>query len=502
MFFKVPKCLSATSIIAVLMLSFSSHASIVEEHDQVSRYQGSTLKNSGVIHYKSILVPVNVVPQTEGTELVEVIGKITAHGYLLDAKKSALEVGLNYKQVAERLGAEVLVDCVDMLCGYQPLDFYWDSWAHINSLAAEDDEDNTRFLVAKKTTEKGDTYYQWIITVDYYGVVGIDQTIIEPEALLLDQVKVNSSVAVAVSQSRVVAERDDIEGSQDHPIISRYQGAYITSYQQREHEQVVIPTGVAIDKVTPVIELEGKGTTIGYQLDNSQSTLQIYKNYLAALTNADFDVLFSCSLETCGSDLLYDLYSSDANQHRFSPINRTNYSDSDFRFISAKLATPASAVYLFVAIDGAVTSNDTNRIVVDIVEVSEMNEGKVSIDAQYLNNEIAQKGRVVLHGLNFDFNKSTLLPSSTESLTAMVQYLSAHPNQSFYVVGHTDNVGSYDVNTQLSEARAQSVIKALAELKVDKSRLYAVGVGPVSPKIANNSKANQAENRRVELVLR
>ncbi|RJY04870.1 hypothetical protein D5R81_19120 [Parashewanella spongiae] len=58
------------------------------------------------------------------------------------------------------------------------------------------------------------------------------------------------------------------------------------------------------------------------------------------------------------------------------------------------------------------------------------------------------------------------------------------------------------MNTQLSKARAQNVIKELTALKVEASRLIAIGVGPVAPKAANNSDANKANNRRVELVLR
>lgn len=442
-----------------------------------------------------------MIPGTKDTQLIEVIGKITAHGYMLKKNKSTLEVGLNYKQVVEKLGAELLVDCVDVLCGYQPLDFYWQSWANYNSLVADDNDDNTRFLVAKRTTDKGDVYYQWIITDVYDGEIGIEQTIVEPEALLLDQVSVNRNISIQAEQTVLKADREDTEGSHDHPVISRYQGAYITNYRQREFEKVFIPTGVAINDVTPTITVEGKGTTIGYNLNNSQSTLQVYKNYLMALKAADFEILFTCSLATCGHALLDDLYTSEANQFRFYPVETNNYPDSDFRFISAKLTTSGKTIFLLVAIEGALTSNDINKIVVDIVEQSEMSTARVTIDPQYLNDEIEQKGRVVLHGLNFAFNKSQLLPSSTASLTAIAEYLALHPKQQFYVVGHTDNVGTYEVNTQLSKARAQNVIKELIALKVEPSRLIVIGVGPVAPKAANSSDTNKANNRRVELVL-
>jgi|TARA_R110000851_G_scaffold161068_2_gene304641 hypothetical protein len=472
-----------------------------EDHPGVSRYKGATLRNTGVIHYQKVLVPVNVVPGTEDTKLNEVIGKITAHGYKLEGNKSTLEVGLNYKQVVDKLGAELLVDCVDILCGYEPLRFYWRSWAHYNSLAVDDNDENTRFLVAKRTTDKGDVYYQWVITNVYDGVIGIEQTIIEPEELLLNQVSVNNSTSIQAVQTTLKSDREDIEGSHDHPVISRYKGSYITDYRQREFETVLIPTGIAVNEVVPAITVEGKSTTIGYNLSNSQSTLQIYQNYLTALKAANFDILFSCSLVTCGYALLDDLYTSKAEQYRFNPVETNNDADSDFRLISAKLTASNKTILLIIAIEGALTSNDINKISVDIVEKSEMNTTKVIINPQYLNDEIMLKGRVVLHGLNFAFNQSQLLPSSAVSLRAITKYLTLHPKQRFYVVGHTDNVGSYEINTQLSNARAQSVIEELIALKVDKSKLTPIGIGPVSPKVANSNDANKAENRRVELVL-
>ncbi|GIU51586.1 hypothetical protein TUM4438_41760 [Shewanella sairae] len=502
MYYKILKVVVFFAVSIAVINGQVSYAATAADHPAVSRYQGATLKNSAVIHYQKVAVPISVVKKTKDTQLIEVIGKVSTYGYEIDNNRSTLEVGLNYKQVANKLGAEVLIDCIDTLCGYEPLSFYWRSWANINSLVADDNDDDTRFLVAKRVTDKGDAYYQWIITNGWDGIINVEQTIIEPEALLLDQVSVNISAPIGHIQTSLTTSQDDLEGSKDHPLLSRYQGAYITNYQQREFEKVVIATGMVNNDNQPTIEVEGKGTTIGYELTNSQSTLQIYQNYLTALKAANFEVLFSCSMAACGSRLLDNLYDSKANQSRFRPIRAANYPDSDFRFISAKLSHSNQVIYLMVVIDGAKSSNDSNKIVVDIVEKSEIDTTKVSIDPEYLNNEITQNGKVVLHGLNFAFNKAQLLPSSTASLTAIKTYLALHSKQDFYVVGHTDSVGSYEVNSQLSKARAQSVIEELVALNVDKKRLIAVGIGPVSPRSANSNDANKAENRRVELVLR
>lgn len=73
------------------------------------------------------------------------------------------------------------------------------------------------------------------------------------------------------------------------------------------------------------------------------------------------------------------------------------------------------------------------------------------------------------------------------------------------VTGHTDNVpasgfGRYKTNWDLSEARAMAVLDIIAS-RVDPARLRAEGVGDTQPLVANDSDANRARNRRVEILL-
>jgi outer membrane protein OmpA-like peptidoglycan-associated protein len=92
---------------------------------------------------------------------------------------------------------------------------------------------------------------------------------------------------------------------------------------------------------------------------------------------------------------------------------------------------------------------------------------------------------------------------SEQALRAISDYLKKNPQQSFYVVGHSDTAGSYEHNVDLSRRRAQAVVAALTgKYAVAKPRLTAVGVGPVAPSGTNANDAGRARNRRVELVLR
>jgi outer membrane protein OmpA-like peptidoglycan-associated protein len=72
--------------------------------------------------------------------------------------------------------------------------------------------------------------------------------------------------------------------------------------------------------------------------------------------------------------------------------------------------------------------------------------------------------------------------------------------QAILVVGHTDATGSAQFNQQLSERRARSVGKVLAEAGIPAQTLYFQGVGAARPLADNTTADGRAQNRRVEIV--
>jgi outer membrane protein OmpA-like peptidoglycan-associated protein len=69
------------------------------------------------------------------------------------------------------------------------------------------------------------------------------------------------------------------------------------------------------------------------------------------------------------------------------------------------------------------------------------------------------------------------------------------------VVGHTDSVGGYAFNLDLSQRRAAAVVAALAtRYGIGSDRLTPIGVSFASPVASNRTDEGRSRNRRVELV--
>jgi len=108
--------------------------------------------------------------------------------------------------------------------------------------------------------------------------------------------------------------------------------------------------------------------------------------------------------------------------------------------------------------------------------------------------------KIVLRGVNFDFDKSSIRPDAAVILDEAVVALGSS-SAPVMVEGHTDWVGSDAYNQGLSERRAESVRRYLSEHGVDESRLSTAGYGESRPIASNETREGRALNRRVELLV-
>jgi OOP family OmpA-OmpF porin len=107
--------------------------------------------------------------------------------------------------------------------------------------------------------------------------------------------------------------------------------------------------------------------------------------------------------------------------------------------------------------------------------------------------------KIVLRGVNFDFDKATIRRDAADVLDEAAEILRDQPNVDIAVDGHTDAIGGDAYNQKLSERRAAAVASYLAAHGVTASRLHTRGYGESHPVASNDTDEGRAQNRRVEL---
>jgi len=105
----------------------------------------------------------------------------------------------------------------------------------------------------------------------------------------------------------------------------------------------------------------------------------------------------------------------------------------------------------------------------------------------------------------FDSGSAKIKESGLEVLKRLEGLINDFDND-IVIEGHTDNVvmstALYPSNWELSTARSVSVVRYLSEVEmIDPSRLSARGYGEYSPIAPNDTPANRAINRRVNMFI-
>ncbi|OIQ57001.1 motility protein B [Moorella thermoacetica] len=127
-------------------------------------------------------------------------------------------------------------------------------------------------------------------------------------------------------------------------------------------------------------------------------------------------------------------------------------------------------------------------------------EGQVTLETE-------ERGLVisVADAVLFPKGSADLTPEARALLRQVGRALARLPNF-LRVEGHTDNLPintpAFPSNWELSTARATNVVKVLiSEAGIKPGRLSATGYGEYRPVAPNNSEADMARNRRVDIVV-
>jgi outer membrane protein OmpA-like peptidoglycan-associated protein len=253
--------------------------------------------------------------------------------------------------------------------------------------------------------------------------------------------------------------QEDVQGSKDHPLISRMPGYYISSCDVNEFA-AYDPTVIGGKEA----HWEGKKYSISYSRKEGApgaSTLQIVRNYEAAIAKI-------------GGKRL----------------------GGDERRVAAEIRKAGAMTGVYVEV-----FNEGRDYELVIVETQAMRQD-VTADAAVMGRELTAAGKTIIYGIYFDTGSAVIKPESEPAIAEMLKLLKANPNLKAFVVGHTDTVGTLETNLTLSADRAGALVKILVGRGIETTRLKASGVGPYSPVASNKDEPGRAQNRRVELVER
>ena len=253
------------------------------------------------------------------------------------------------------------------------------------------------------------------------------------------------------------AKEPDYKGCADHPLLTRMADMRIKTCKTVEFDRFVFKTGKAT--TNPV---EGRLFEIRYEAyagATAPSPLAIIRNHQQAISKIGGKVQFE--------DTRYTVLSV----------------EKDGKEVWAQVDTAWGRGY-----------------VLTIVEKQAMVQ-EVVASAEVFQAGLKTSGHVEVPGIFFDTGKADLKPESDAAVAEVAKLLKAEPALKVYVVGHTDNVASLDLNTKLSQARADAVVQALvARHGIAAARLVGRGAGPLAPVASNDTEEGRAKNRRVELV--
>lgn len=141
---------------------------------------------------------------------------------------------------------------------------------------------------------------------------------------------------------------------------------------------------------------------------------------------------------------------------------------------------------------------DYNRI----EEIVKRNKPTINFDGKPTGDTKSPDGGYapnwVLMGINFEFNSTRFTSESYPILLNAVQILSSNSSLRVEIQGHTDNIGSSEVNRKLSLERAELVKMYLVSKGIAANRLSVSGAGSDRPIADNKTAMGRYLNRRIE----
>jgi len=106
-----------------------------------------------------------------------------------------------------------------------------------------------------------------------------------------------------------------------------------------------------------------------------------------------------------------------------------------------------------------------------------------------------------LKNLHFEPNLAVILPEDRPLLDSIASILKTIPDRTFFVKGHTADVGTMESQITLSEDRAKKIVDELVSRGINAERFLYSGLGGLEPLGDNATDEGRKQNRRVEILI-
>jgi outer membrane protein OmpA-like peptidoglycan-associated protein/Tol biopolymer transport system component len=133
-----------------------------------------------------------------------------------------------------------------------------------------------------------------------------------------------------------------------------------------------------------------------------------------------------------------------------------------------------------------------------LLEVAE-NDRQITKDFEL--QKLVEEQVFQLDNVEFEFAKAVLTPASLKILAPVLETILSNETLEIELSGHTDNIGSREINMRLSKERAQAVADYLIQNGVNKELVTSVGYGFDKPIAKNDTPEGRQRNRRTELKI-
>lgn len=122
---------------------------------------------------------------------------------------------------------------------------------------------------------------------------------------------------------------------------------------------------------------------------------------------------------------------------------------------------------------------------------------KAEVQDTFKIDEIEIDSAIILENVFFNFDKYDLLPESYKEIDKLYYLMNTNPAIKIRIEGHTDNIGGYQYNLELSVKRVESVARYLMSKGISAQRIEIAGFSYNYPIASNLTEEGRKLNRRV-----